>query len=85
MSLVPLEMVLATNSAMLGADLSKTRDEHELTRNKGTKDMAASKSASGRRCAAGIGFAEATRRPCSLLIGKPKQAARRLHAERVRS
>lgn len=35
LSLVPLEMVLATNSAMLGADLSKTADENELTRNKG--------------------------------------------------
>src|SRR6516165_10207771 len=35
LSLVPLEMVLATNSAMLGADLSQTRDEVELSRNKG--------------------------------------------------
>ncbi|HEY2616629.1 MAG TPA: NtaA/DmoA family FMN-dependent monooxygenase, partial [Acetobacteraceae bacterium] len=34
-SLVPLEMVLATNSAMLGADLSTTKDEDELSRNKG--------------------------------------------------
>jgi alkanesulfonate monooxygenase SsuD/methylene tetrahydromethanopterin reductase-like flavin-dependent oxidoreductase (luciferase family) len=35
LSLVPLEMVLATNSAMLGADLSQTRAEDELSRNKG--------------------------------------------------
>ena len=35
LSLVPLEMVLATNSAMLGVDLSQTRDEVELGRNKG--------------------------------------------------
>src|SRR5207245_3101506 len=34
-SLVPLEMVLATNSARLGADRSTTRDEVELSRNKG--------------------------------------------------
>ena len=34
-SLVPLEMVLTTNSAMLGGDLSKISDEIELSRNKG--------------------------------------------------
>jgi FMN-dependent oxidoreductase (nitrilotriacetate monooxygenase family) len=34
-SLVPLEMVLATNSVMLGADLSKTSDEVDLSRKKG--------------------------------------------------
>ena len=36
LSLVPLEMVLATNSAMLGADLSTTGNEDELTRKQGS-------------------------------------------------
>jgi alkanesulfonate monooxygenase SsuD/methylene tetrahydromethanopterin reductase-like flavin-dependent oxidoreductase (luciferase family) len=49
-SLVPLEMVLATNSAMLGADLSKTKDEDELTETKATRVTEGWRTASTRRC-----------------------------------
>jgi hypothetical protein len=49
-SLVPLEMVLATNSAMLGADLSKIKDDVELSRTKVIRDMAAWRTAFARPC-----------------------------------
>jgi alkanesulfonate monooxygenase SsuD/methylene tetrahydromethanopterin reductase-like flavin-dependent oxidoreductase (luciferase family) len=69
-SLVPLEMVLATNSAMLGADLSQTRDEDELGRNKGHQGHGGLEDRIRQTMRAeGINFAEAIRRPRNLIIG----------------
>jgi alkanesulfonate monooxygenase SsuD/methylene tetrahydromethanopterin reductase-like flavin-dependent oxidoreductase (luciferase family) len=69
-SLVPLEMVLATNSAMLGADLSVTKDEDELTRNKGHQGHGGLEDRIRQTMRAeGISFAEAIRRPRNLLVG----------------
>jgi alkanesulfonate monooxygenase SsuD/methylene tetrahydromethanopterin reductase-like flavin-dependent oxidoreductase (luciferase family) len=76
LSLVPLEMLLATNSAMLGADLSKTGDEIELTRNKGNQGHQGSEDRFRQIMRAeGISFAEAVRRPRNLVIGTPAMVA----------
>jgi FMN-dependent oxidoreductase (nitrilotriacetate monooxygenase family) len=76
LSLVPLEMVLATNSAMLGADLSKTKDENELTRNKGHQGHGGLEDRIRQTMQAeGITFAEAIRRPRNLLVGTPATVA----------
>jgi FMN-dependent oxidoreductase (nitrilotriacetate monooxygenase family) len=76
LSLVPLEMVLATNSAMLGADLSKTKDENELTRNKGHQGHGGLEDRIRQTMRAdGISFQEAIRRPRNLLVGTPIQIA----------
>ncbi len=70
-SLVPLEMVLATNSAMLGADLSMTKDEDELTRNKGHQGHGGLEDRIRQTMRAeGISFAEAIRRPRNLWSGR---------------
>lgn len=75
-SLVPLEMVLATNSAMLGADLSVTKDEDELTRNKGHQGHGGLEDRIRQTMRAeGISFAEAIRRPRNLLVGTPAMIA----------
>src|SRR5271166_1843010 len=75
-SLVPLEMVLATNSAMLGADLSKTRDEIELTHNKGHQGHGGLEDRIRQTMRAeGISFAEAIRRPRNLIVGTPAMIA----------
>jgi FMN-dependent oxidoreductase (nitrilotriacetate monooxygenase family) len=75
-SLVPLEMVMATNSAMLGADLSKTKDEADLTRNKGHQGHGGLEDRIRQTMRAeGISFAEAIRRPRNLLIGTPAMIA----------
>jgi FMN-dependent oxidoreductase (nitrilotriacetate monooxygenase family) len=69
-SLVPLEMVLATNSAMLGADLSATKDEDELTRNKGHQGHGGLEDRIRQTMRAeGISFAEAIRRPRNMVVG----------------
>ena len=69
-SLVPLEMVLATNSAMLGADLSATKDEDELTRNKGHQGHGGLEGRIRQTMRAeGISFAEAIRRPRNMVVG----------------
>jgi alkanesulfonate monooxygenase SsuD/methylene tetrahydromethanopterin reductase-like flavin-dependent oxidoreductase (luciferase family) len=76
LSLVPLEMVLATNSAMLGADLSKTKDENELTRDKGHQGHGGLEDRIRQTMRAdGISFQEAIRRPRNLLVGTPVQIA----------
>jgi FMN-dependent oxidoreductase (nitrilotriacetate monooxygenase family) len=76
LSLVPLEMVLATNSAMLGADLSKTKDEDELSRDKGHQGHGGLEDRIRQTMRAeGISFAEAIRRPRNLLVGTPAMVA----------
>jgi len=76
LSLVPLEMVLATNSAMLGADLSRTKDEDELTRNKGHQGHGGLEDRIRQTMRAeGITFAEAVRRPRNMLVGTPAMVA----------
>src|ERR1700738_317289 len=75
-SLVPLEMVLATNSAMLGADLSKTRDEADLSRNKGHQGHGGLEDRIRQTMRAeGISFAEAIRRPRNMMVGTPTMIA----------
>jgi FMN-dependent oxidoreductase (nitrilotriacetate monooxygenase family) len=79
LSLVPLEMVLATNSAMLGADLSKTPDENELTRKKGHQGHGGLEDRIRQTMRAqGISFAEAVRRPRNMLVGTPAMIADRM-------
>jgi FMN-dependent oxidoreductase (nitrilotriacetate monooxygenase family) len=76
LSLVPLEMVLATNSAMLGADLSTTGNEDELTRNKGHQGHGGLEERIRQTMRAeGITFAEAIRRPRNLIVGTPATIA----------
>jgi alkanesulfonate monooxygenase SsuD/methylene tetrahydromethanopterin reductase-like flavin-dependent oxidoreductase (luciferase family) len=76
LSLVPLEMVLATNSAMLGADLSKTNDENELARNRGNQGHGGLEDRVRQIMRAeNISFAEAVRRPRNLLVGTPAMVA----------
>jgi FMN-dependent oxidoreductase (nitrilotriacetate monooxygenase family) len=75
-SLVPLEMVLATNSAMLGADLSTTKDEDELSRNKGHQGHGGLEDRIRQTMRAeSISFAEAIRRPRNLMVGTPAMIA----------
>jgi alkanesulfonate monooxygenase SsuD/methylene tetrahydromethanopterin reductase-like flavin-dependent oxidoreductase (luciferase family) len=75
-SLVPLEMVLATNSAMLGADLSKTRDEVELSRNKGHQGHGGLEDRIRQTMRAeGISFADAIRRPRNMMVDTPAMIA----------
>ena len=75
-SLVPLEMVLATNSAMLGADLNRTRDEVELSRNKGHQGHGGLEDRIRQTMRAeGVCFAEAIRRPRNLMVGTPATIA----------
>lgn len=75
-SLVPLEMVLATNSAMLGADLSKTKDEDELARNKGHQGHGGLEDRIRQTMRAeGISFDEAIRRPRNLIVGTAAMVA----------
>jgi FMN-dependent oxidoreductase (nitrilotriacetate monooxygenase family) len=75
-SLVPLEMVLATNSAMLGADLARTRDENELADNKGHQGHGGLEDRIRQTMRAeGLSFAEAIRRPRNLLVGTPAMIA----------
>ena len=76
LSLVPLEMVLATNSAMLGADLSTTGNEDELTRNKGHQGHGGLEERIRQTMRTeGITFAEAIRRPRNLIAGTPATIA----------
>jgi FMN-dependent oxidoreductase (nitrilotriacetate monooxygenase family) len=76
LSLVPLEMVLATNSAMLGADLSTAENEDELTRNKGHQGHGGLEERIRQTMRAeGITFAEAIRRPRNLIVGTPATIA----------
>jgi FMN-dependent oxidoreductase (nitrilotriacetate monooxygenase family) len=76
LSLVPLEMVLATNSAMLGADLSTAENEDELTRNKGHQGHGGLEERIRQTMRAeGITFAEAIRRPRNLIAGTPATIA----------
>src|SRR5208283_2458985 len=76
LSLVPLEMVLATNSAMLGADLSQTKDENELSRNKGHQGHGGVEDRIRQTMQAeAISFAEAIRRPRNLMVGTPAMIA----------
>ena len=76
LSLVPLEMVLATNSAMLGADLSQTKDENELSRNKGHQGHGGLEDRIRQTMQAeAISFAEAIRRPRNLMVGTPATIA----------
>src|SRR5580704_12680132 len=76
LSLVPLEMVLATKSAMLGADLNRTRDENELAQNKGHQGHGGLEDRMRQTMRAeGISFAEAIRRPRSMLVGTPAMVA----------
>ena len=75
-SLVPLEMVLATNSAMLGADLSKTKDEDELAENKGHQGHGGLEQRIRQTMRAeNISFAEAVRRPRNMVVGTPEMVA----------
>jgi alkanesulfonate monooxygenase SsuD/methylene tetrahydromethanopterin reductase-like flavin-dependent oxidoreductase (luciferase family) len=75
-SLVPLEMVLATNSAMLGADLSQTRDEDEVARNKGHQGHGGLEDRMRQTMRAeGISFEEAVRRPRNMVVGTPAMVA----------
>jgi FMN-dependent oxidoreductase (nitrilotriacetate monooxygenase family) len=76
LSLVPLEMVLATNSAMLGADLSKTEDADELVRNRGNQGHGGLEDRVRQIMQTeGISFAEAVRRPRNLVVGTPAMVA----------
>jgi FMN-dependent oxidoreductase (nitrilotriacetate monooxygenase family) len=76
LSLVPLEMVLATNSAMLGADLSKTKDEDELAENKGHQGHGGLEQRIRQTMRAeNISFAEAVRRPRNMIVGTPTMVA----------
>ena len=76
LSLVPIEMVLATNSAMLGADLAKTNDEDELTRNKGHQGHGGLEDRIRQTMRAeNITFGDAVRRPRNLLVGTPSMVA----------
>src|SRR6202022_391526 len=75
-SLVPLEMVLATNSAMLGADLSKIKDDVALSRTKGHQGHGGLEDRIRQTMRAeGIGFAEAIRRPRNMMVGTPAMIA----------
>ena len=75
-SLVPLEMVLATNSAMLGADLSKIKDDVELSRTKGHQGHGGLEDRIRQTMRAeGISFAEAIRRPRNMMVGTPAMIA----------
>jgi FMN-dependent oxidoreductase (nitrilotriacetate monooxygenase family) len=76
LSLVPLEMVLATNSAMLGADLSRTNDEVELALARGHQGHGGLEARLLQTMRAeGISFAEAIRRPRNLMVGTPATIA----------
>jgi FMN-dependent oxidoreductase (nitrilotriacetate monooxygenase family) len=76
LSLVPLEMVLATNSAMLGADMSKVKDADDLARSKGHQGHGGLEDRLRQTMRAeGISFQEAIRRPRNLLVGTPAQIA----------
>jgi FMN-dependent oxidoreductase (nitrilotriacetate monooxygenase family) len=76
MSLVPPEMVVATTSAMLGADLSVTHDEADLVRNKGNQGHGGLEDRIRQTMTKeNISFAEATRRPRDLMAGTPSQIA----------
>ncbi len=76
LSLVPLEMVLATNSAMLGADLSRMKDEVELVRERGHQGHGGLEERFLQTMRAeGISFAEAIRRPRNLMVGTPAAIA----------
>jgi FMN-dependent oxidoreductase (nitrilotriacetate monooxygenase family) len=76
LSLVPLEMVLATNSAMLGADLSTTKDEDELVRNRGHQGHGGLADRLRQTMQAeGISFEEAIRRPRNMVVGTPAMVA----------
>jgi FMN-dependent oxidoreductase (nitrilotriacetate monooxygenase family) len=76
LSLVPLDMVLATNSAMLGADMSKMKDEDDLARSKGHQGHGGLEDRLRQTMRAeGISFAEAIRRPRNLLVGTPAMVA----------
>jgi FMN-dependent oxidoreductase (nitrilotriacetate monooxygenase family) len=76
LSLVPLEMVLATNSAMLGADLSRTKDEDELAQNKGHQGHGGLEERIRQTMRAeNISFAEAVRRPRNMMVGTPAMIA----------
>jgi alkanesulfonate monooxygenase SsuD/methylene tetrahydromethanopterin reductase-like flavin-dependent oxidoreductase (luciferase family) len=61
---------------MLGADLNRTRDENELAQNKGHQGHGglADRMRQTMR-AEGISFAEAIRRPRSMMVGTPAMVA----------
>lgn len=69
-SLIPEEMVLATNSAMLGVDLSRVKDEGEVASNKGNQGLQGSEDRVRQVMRSeNLNFAEAARRPRQLVTG----------------
>lgn len=71
-SLTNDELVLATNSTMLGADLSKTRTESDLDAHKGNQGHGGLEDNVRRVMREeGISFEEASRRAQGLLVGTP--------------
>jgi alkanesulfonate monooxygenase SsuD/methylene tetrahydromethanopterin reductase-like flavin-dependent oxidoreductase (luciferase family) len=75
-SLVSPELSLATTSAMLGADISKTRDEKEFVAAAGHQGHGGSADRVFQIMAAEkISFAEAARRPRNMVVGSPTTIA----------
>lgn len=75
-SLADPEIVLATNSAMLGADLSKHKDTASLAAAQGNQGIKGSQDRVVQMMKSeGISFAEAARRPRGLVVGTPSSVA----------
>jgi FMN-dependent oxidoreductase (nitrilotriacetate monooxygenase family) len=76
MSLVPPEMVVATSSAMLGADLSKVNNEEELRDAKGHQGHGGLEyRISQTMRAQNMSFAETVRKPRDVMAGTPAMIA----------
>jgi FMN-dependent oxidoreductase (nitrilotriacetate monooxygenase family) len=75
------ELTLATNSAMLGADLSRHSDPKALAAAQGNQGIRGSEERVLQLMKAeGISFAEATRRPRGLVVGTPAGVADQMQA-----
>jgi alkanesulfonate monooxygenase SsuD/methylene tetrahydromethanopterin reductase-like flavin-dependent oxidoreductase (luciferase family) len=75
-SLIPAEMVLATNSAMIGVDLSQTIHESELEARKGNQGLQGSEDRVRQVMRAeNLSFAAAAQRPRQLVTGTPVTVA----------
>jgi FMN-dependent oxidoreductase (nitrilotriacetate monooxygenase family) len=75
-SLISPELSLATTSAMLGADITKTRDEKEFVAAAGHQGHGGSADRVFQIMAAEkISFAEAARRPRNMVVGSPTTIA----------
>ncbi len=75
-SLIDPELVLATNSQMVGVDLNEAATEAAVLSQAGNQGMQGSHDRMAQQAKAeGISFAEAARRPRSLLVGTPAMIA----------